>query len=310
MMKNFSGTEFGNKAAGFDSPTQLPRDDTQRQQWQAANKAWWESTPMRYDWRDSIAAEPGSEAYFTEIDRRFLLSARKYMPWHNAPFDEVIPFSKLQDKDVLEIGVGQGTHAQLLAPRCKSFTGIDLTSHAAEMTAQRLKLFKIPGTILQMDAEHMNFADNSFDFIWSWGVIHHSADTRQVLQEMHRVLRPGGTCVVMVYHKSLWNFYVCGSLRGVFQRQFKKQGSLHHVTQGATDGAIARHYTRHEWQQMTSSLFQIASIQVYGLKSDIVPLPHGRFKQFIENLVSDTFARFLTHQLRWGTFLVAHMRKV
>ena len=128
MMKNFSGTEFGNKAAGFDSPTQLPRDDTQRQQWQAANKAWWESTPMRYDWRDKIAAEPGSEAYFTEIDRRFLLSARKYMPWHNAPFDEVIPFDELQDKDVLEIGVGQGTHAQLLAPRCKSFTGIDLTS--------------------------------------------------------------------------------------------------------------------------------------------------------------------------------------
>ena len=206
MMKNFSGTEFGNKAAGFDSPTQLPRDDTQRQQWQAANKAWWESTPMRYDWRDSIAAEPGSEAYFAEIDRRFLLSARKYMPWHNVPFDEVIPFDKLQDKDVLEIGVGQGTHAQLLAPRCKSFTGIDLTSHAAEMTASALSCSVSRRRSCKWMQSIMNFSDNSFDFIWSWGVIHHTPIPTRVLQEMHRVLRPGGTCAVMVYHKILVEF--------------------------------------------------------------------------------------------------------
>ena len=308
-MKNFSGTEFGNKAAGFDKPTQLPRDDTQRRQWQAANKAWWESTPMRYDWREGIAPTPGSEAYFSEIDRRFLLSAHKYMPWRSTPFDEVISFDDLHTKDVLEIGVGQGTHAQLLAQRCKSFTGIDLTTAAAEMTAQRFRLFNIPGTILQMDAENMNFADNSFDFIWSWGVIHHSADTRRVLEEMHRVLKPGATCAVMVYYKSWWNFYVCGLLRGVFLQQFKKQGGFHHVSQGATDGAIARYYTRREWRQTISSLFQIESMQVYGLKTDILPLPHSRFKQFLEDLVPDGVARFLTHHLRWGTFLVVNMRK-
>ena len=62
---------------------------------------------MRYDWREEIAANPGSEAYFTEIDRRFLSSARKYLPWRNVPFDKIIPFEELGDKDVLEIGVGQ-----------------------------------------------------------------------------------------------------------------------------------------------------------------------------------------------------------
>src|SRR5205085_539710 len=108
----------------------------------------------------------------------------------------------LYDKDVLEIGVGQGTHAQLLAPRCKSFTGIDLTTCAVEMTSERLKLFKIPGAVLEMDAEHMSFGDGSFDYIWSWGVIHHSADTNRVLKEMHRVLRPGGKCTVMIYYRS------------------------------------------------------------------------------------------------------------
>jgi hypothetical protein len=132
VMRNFSGTEFANRAAGFDSPAQLPRDEIQHRRWQSANKAWWEDTPMRYDWRDGIAEVPGTKAYFREIDRRFLSSARKYMPWRSVPFEEVIPFHELSDEDVLEIGVGLGTHAQLLAPRCKSFTGIDLTSSAAE----------------------------------------------------------------------------------------------------------------------------------------------------------------------------------
>ena len=72
-MKNFTGTEFGNKAAGFNRPTQLPRDDAQRRQWQSANKTWWEATPMRYDWRDEITAPPGTESYFREIDQRFLV---------------------------------------------------------------------------------------------------------------------------------------------------------------------------------------------------------------------------------------------
>jgi ubiquinone/menaquinone biosynthesis C-methylase UbiE len=308
-MRNYSGTGFENKATGFDSPAQLPRDEIQHRQWQSANKAWWEATPMRYDWREGIVEVPGNKAYFQEIDRRFLSSARKYMPWRSVPFEEVIPFGELGDKDVLEVGVGLGTHAQLLAPRCRAFTGIDLTSSAAEMTAKRLKVFDIPGQVRQMDAEDMDFADNSFDFIWSWGVIHHSADTRRALQEMRRVLRPGGRCAVMIYYKSWWNFYVCGFLRGLFQRQFKKHGSLHHVVQRATDGAIARYYTQREWRKTTSGLFQIESMQIYGLKSDIVPLPYGRLKQFLEDLVPDSVARFLTHRVRGGSFLVAHMRK-
>src|SRR5690349_6985631 len=119
-MENFTGTEFGNKAAGFDNPIQRPRGDAQHRAWQSANRIWWESTPMRYDWRDEITLSPGTESYFKEIDRRFLSSVAKYMPWRRLPFEEVIRFEELSDKDVLEIGVGQGTHAQLLAPHCKS----------------------------------------------------------------------------------------------------------------------------------------------------------------------------------------------
>src|SRR5262249_54414390 len=145
---------------------------------------------------------------------------------------------------------------------CRSFTGIDLTAHAVEMTSKRFKLFKLPGKVLEMDAEETSFSNSSFDFVWSWGVIHHSADTGQVLKEMHRVLRPDGKCVVMVYHRSWWVFWVVyGLLKGVLQGRVRKLGSVHHVSQAATDGAIARYYTPREWRAATGHLFNVDSIE-------------------------------------------------
>jgi ubiquinone/menaquinone biosynthesis C-methylase UbiE len=55
-----------------------------------------------------------------------------------------------------------------------------------------------------LDAEQLALAEGSFVVFWSWGVIHHSANTRRILDEMHRVLRPGGSAVVMVYHRGFW----------------------------------------------------------------------------------------------------------
>jgi SAM-dependent methyltransferase len=310
-VNNFTGTEFRDKAAGFDKPTRLPQDDVQRTQWQKANKAWWESTPMRYDWRKPLVELPGSKEYFAEIDQRFLASAEKYLPSKNLPFDRLIPFDELHDKDVLEIGVGHGTHAQLIAPHCKSFTGIDLTRRAVEMTSKRFELCKLTGNILEMDAERMSFPDDSFDFIWTWGVIHHSADTRQVLREMRRVLRPTGNSVVMVYHRSWWNYwFVSGVLKGVLQGSLRRHGSVHGVSQAETDGAIARYYTPVEWREATESLFKIDAIQIFGLKAEVVPIPPGRFKSLAEFALPDAAARLLTNRLQMGSFLVAHMHKV
>jgi SAM-dependent methyltransferase len=308
-IRNGPGGAIDGKAVGFDHPTQLPRDETERRQWQAANKAWWESAPMRYDWRDQIVPQPGSEAYFQEIDRRFLAAARVFLPWRTVPFDAVIPFEELADKDVLEVGVGQGTHARLLASHCRFFTGIDLTAAAATMTARRLRLSGVPGHVLQMDAERLAFADASFDFVWSWGVVHQSADTQRVLAEIARVLRPGGRCTVMVYYRSWWNYRVSGFLRAVFQGRWRRLGSLHHVSQSGSDGAIARYYKPAEWHEATRDLFAIDAMRIYGLKSDIVPLPHGRLKQLVMGLVPDALARFMTRRLRMGSLLVAHMRK-
>ena len=264
---------------------------------------------MRYDWRKGLDQTPGDAAYFKEIDDRFFAAAQDFTPWRKIPFERLIPFDDLLDKDVLEIGVGYGTHAQLLASHCRSFVGIDLTTVATTMTAKRLKLCGVAGPVLQMDAERMAFRDASFDYIWSWGVVHQSADTRRVLEEMHRVLRPGGRCAVMVYYRSWWNYRVSGFIRWLFLGHWRQGYSLHMASQYGSDGAIARYYKPGEWRHEVDSLFDIESIDIYGLKSDIVLLPYGRLKQSIIRLLPDAFARFATQRLRMGSLLVARMTK-
>jgi SAM-dependent methyltransferase len=296
------------KAAEFDTPTRLPRDQDERRRWQVANQAWWERTPMRYDWREGLDQPPGSRGYFEEIDRRFLGSARGYMPERAIPFDAVIPFATLAGRDVLEIGVGQGTHARLLARHCKSYVGIDLTVAAAEMTARRFRLFDMPGLVLRMDAEALALREASFDYVWSWGVLHHTADTRRALSEICRVLRPGGACTVMVYYRSWWSYFACGLLRWLCLRGAAGRG-VHGAIQNGTDGAIARFYTPADWQAVTRGLFEVTETAVYGQKSDLFPLPYGRLKRRLMALLPDSAARFLTSTLRMGSFLVVQMHK-
>jgi len=112
----------------------------------------------------------------------------------------------------------------------------------------------------------------------------------------------------MVYYRSWWNYRVSGFLRAIFQGQWRKLGSLHHVSQSGSDGAIARYYKPAEWQAAIRNLFVLESMQIYGLKSDVVPLPHGRLKRFVMDLTPDALARFLTSRLRMGSLLVENRR--
>src|SRR5208337_2442692 len=100
---------------GFGSPTASPAGSDQARHWQELNRNWWESHPMRYDWEEAVPYKEFSKDFYLEIDRRFFGSVRSFAPWKRLPFDFLIDFDALRSKDVLEIGVGNGSHAQLLA---------------------------------------------------------------------------------------------------------------------------------------------------------------------------------------------------
>jgi SAM-dependent methyltransferase len=128
-------------------------------------------------------------------------------------------FAEARGQSVLEIGVGLGADHQQFAQAGAKLCGVDLTERAIEHTRRRLQAFGLSSHLAVGDAENLDFADGSFDLVYSWGVIHHSPDTPKAVAEVFRVLRHGGSARVMIYHKCsmvglmLWVRYALLRLR-------------------------------------------------------------------------------------------------
>lgn len=123
-------------------------------------------------------------------------------------------FATGRGRDVLEVGVGMGAdHAEWARHVPRTLTGIDLTPRAVSHTKARLSILDRTSRLLVGDAENLPFSDESFDLVYSWGVLHHSPDTARAIREVHRVLRPGGQARIMIYHSRsivgalLWTRY-------------------------------------------------------------------------------------------------------
>jgi SAM-dependent methyltransferase len=144
-------------------------------------------------------AERGSLRFFREIDQ-----AREATHW---PLYELVPFDQSKGQRVLEVGCGLGTDGATFARHGADYVGIDLTQPAARLTHQKLRAYGLPGSTLQADAERLPFADGVFGLAYSWGVIHHTPDTEACVEEMRRVLRPGGRLVLMLYSSRGWWYY-------------------------------------------------------------------------------------------------------
>ncbi len=130
--------------------------------------------------------------YRTQMEKRYLLE----------PFiEDFARFDVSRNLDVLEIGVGLGADHQRFAQAGARLTGIDLTERAVEHTRRRFELFGLKSDLRVGDAESLQFGDEAFDVVYSWGVLHHSPDTARAIDEVWRVLRHSGVARIMIYHK-------------------------------------------------------------------------------------------------------------
>jgi ubiquinone/menaquinone biosynthesis C-methylase UbiE len=165
------------------------------------------------------ASGDGSQRDYYETHRRARYELEPYI------FD-FAKFNEGAGKDVLEIGVGMGAdHVEWAKSRPQSLTGVDLTPRAIDHTKARLAAYGFESNVRVDDAENLSFVDESFDLVYSWGVLHHSPDTPRAIEEVRRVLRPGGTARIMIYHTysltgyMLWARY--GLLAGKPSRSLK-----------------------------------------------------------------------------------------
>jgi len=172
-------------------------------------RKWWAEFPMTYgdEHGNTLYGDAGSDPIAFGSREFFERADATFYRWNEPLHGDGGPFSKLFDYDayksrpVLEIGCGMGCMAMNWARHGADVTAIDLNPVAIEQTRKRFELYGLRGHIREADGGRLPFADNSFDFVYSWGVLHHSPDLAASIAELKRVLKPGGRAGVMLYNR-------------------------------------------------------------------------------------------------------------
>src|SRR5690242_12216827 len=160
-------------------------------------QAYWNAKPCDSEFSAARALTP---QFFLEVQaERYRLQS--HIPALLARYDWAA-------KRVLEIGTGVGTDARELIRRGALYTGINTDAGSTLATAAGLQTFGMPGRVLQVDATQMDFPDASFDFVYTFGVLHHIPDAHAAMRAIMRVLRPGGEVLAMLYNRTSINYAV------------------------------------------------------------------------------------------------------
>jgi SAM-dependent methyltransferase len=158
-------------------------------------REYWGGSPCDSDESDRTRL---SREYFLDIERQ-----RYGLQPHIL---DVLAKIDWRGKRVLEIGSGLGTDARTIIGKGGDYTGINIDQASTEATAQALRVFSLPGGALQCDATSLDFPESTFDVVYSFGVLHHIPAAGAAVAEIHRVLKPGGELLVMLYNRSSINF--------------------------------------------------------------------------------------------------------
>ena len=160
------------------------KDQTQNQ---------WDNNPVGSQYAQ--AAKPRTLQWYLEIEAH---RYGQYAPW----MPETMEFARHSGEEVLEIGGGIGTDLAQFAKHGARVTDVDLSGGHLALAQENFRLRGLTGRFIHHDAETLPFDDNSFDVVYSNGVIHHTPHTNRIVREVYRVLRPGGRAIIMVYAES------------------------------------------------------------------------------------------------------------
>src|SRR5205085_10626994 len=109
-------------------------------------------------------------------------------------------------KRVLEIGLGQGADGEQIVRRGGIYSGVDLTDESVKRVKMRFELKGLSyDRIEQASALELPFGDDSFDIVFSHGVLHHIPEIKPAQREIARVLKPDGRLIAMLYAKRSLN---------------------------------------------------------------------------------------------------------
>ncbi|MCB4756462.1 MAG: class I SAM-dependent methyltransferase [Elusimicrobia bacterium] len=218
-----------------------------------------------------------TKEFYESIDRnRFEV----YAPW----LKNAVNFSNYRAKKVLEIGYGLGTDLFQFAAAGADVYGIDLTPRHYEMAKRRFDFYGTKSVLLIGDAEKLPFPSDTFDLVYSFGVLHHTPNITLALAEIYRVLKQGGEAVIGVYNKASV-YFLLGFLFPSYLMRFRflKESYRRHMSRieyrkNSDACPLVRVYTARGLRTLLKD-FKHVVIQRYHLKKE----HFGPFRFFVSN---------------------------
>lgn len=246
-------------------------------------RQYWEQAPCGVSASVVGDATPLSRDWFDRMEQ-----AR----YTKEPFiHTVAQFPRHHGERLLEIGVGAGVDHLQWARAGTDLYGVDLTDAAVELTRARLAAYGLRSQLQRVDAEELPFPDGHFDTVYAWGVIHHSSHPERMVAEIHRVLRPGGSFLGMMYHRHSLKVLTAWAYWALLHGQ--PWLSFTHVLAHHVESPGTKAYTRRELRALFSAFATFSASPIKTLYDTRV-YPRWLHRFFPED---------------WGWFVVLHATK-
>jgi len=240
--------------------------------------------------------ELGTREFFDQIERHRYQEYAAWMP-------RLMEFEKFRGARLLEIGCGMGSDLLQFARGGARCTGIDLTPRSIEITRHRFRLYGANAQFMISDGERLPFRTESFEVVYSNGVLHHTPDTAGAIREVHRVLRPGGIAKVMLYHRNSLNYWVEIVLRrGILGFEFLRGRSAEEIMSRVIEFSdhdarpLVKVYSRKQARELFSMFKDV--------RVDVEQLMRAELR-FLSPLVSDERLDRLRKRIGWNVIITA-----
>ncbi len=243
---------------------------------------------VREHWNE----EPCSTRGLDPSDRRRFFADLETQRYQLEP--HILDFARFErgrGQRVLEIGVGAATDFVNWARHGAQLSGVDLTQAAIELARERLDLEGLGADLRVADAENLPFPDSTFDIVYSHGVLHHTPDTEKSIAEVHRILKPNGIALLMLYNVTSWTAWLAWGAHCLAKGKPWKSprwAVYHHVESAGTKA-----YTEAETRRLLGA-FEIDRMYTALIGADLMQMtPSKRYQGALAQLAFRFYPRWL-----------------
>jgi SAM-dependent methyltransferase len=228
-------------------------------------RSFWDAQPCG---TTHINLPAHSREYFVEFDKYYERLYPYLLPFLNV--------EEMQGARVMEIGLGSGFTVHRIAELAGDCLGLDLSHETLKLNQARARHFNLKLNLIDASATQIPLADNCLDFVVSIGCLHHIPHLERAVQEIHRVLKPGGVFKGMVYYRNSYRARVYIPVIRRFHPNWKGRSWQDCVNQlyDGSDNPYGTVYSKREIHNLFDR-FEIARFQVENFVGEEVSSRFG-----------------------------------